>query len=105
MNYDFTKDSERKRFYKSSAWYGVNGARNRAVSRDNNECVWCKEEGRVTTNQTATLEVDHIKELKHCTYEEAIDLNNLRTLCSACHNMRHNRFNGKKNKWADDEKW
>lgn len=79
--YNFKSKADRTRFYKSNVWRGVNGVRNQAVRRDGNECVWCKEEGRVTTKDIATLEVDHIKELEHCTYEEAIDLNNLRTLC------------------------
>lgn len=105
MNYNFKSKSERTRFYKSTAWRGVNGVRNRVVKRDGNECIWCKRDGRVTTAEMGTLEVDHIKELEHCTYDEAIDPNNLRTLCSACHNKRHNRFNGTKNKWADDENW
>jgi len=105
LQYNFKLKSERKRFYLSTVWRGVNGIRNRVVKRDNNECQWCKRDGLVTTSNTATLEVDHIKELEHCTYAEAIDPNNLRTLCSACHNKRHNRFNGTKNKWADDEKW
>ena len=110
MQYDFTKASERMRFYKSNAWRGVRGIRNQVVERDGNECVWCKERGLVRTAEMGRLEVDHIKELEHCTYDEAIDLNNLRTLCSRHHNERHNRYIGgkfkwKPNKWAHDEKW
>lgn len=109
MQYNFKDKSERRRFYKSNAWRGVNGVRNQVVKRDGNECVWCKENGLVTTAEMGTLEVDHIKELEQCTYAEAIDLNNLRTLCSYHHNVRHNRFDGQiqtvRKKKFDDEKW
>lgn len=79
--YNFKSKAERTRFYKSNIWRGVNGVRNRAVKRDNNECIWCKGEGRVTTKEMNVLEVDHIIPLENCTYQQAIDLNNLRTLC------------------------
>ena len=101
-----TKEQQRK-FYKSNIWRGVNGIRNQIIARDK-ECVMCKEEGKVNTADMTTLEVDHILELEHCTYEQAIDLNNLRALCNRHHNLRHNHFNGKKlkeSKWAYDEKW
>lgn len=107
MQYDFKKKSERTRFYKSRAWRGVNGVRNRVVKRDNNECLHCKRDSLVTTKEMGTLEVDHIIDLEQCTYEQAIDPNNLRTLCNYHHNVRHNRFNGtsqNKNKW-NDEQW
>lgn len=108
MQYNFKDKSERRRFYKSNAWRGVNGVRNQVVKRDGNECVWCKRDGKVTTSDMAILEVDHIKELEHCTYTEAIDLNNLRTLCRSCHNKRHNRFDGQyksKRKFINEERW
>jgi len=108
LQYNFKLKSERTRFYKSNAWRGVNGVRNQVVKRDGNECVMCKEEGKVMTTDMGTLEVDHIIELEHCTYEQAIDPNNLRTLCNYHHNVRHNRFNGtthKSNSKWNDEKW
>lgn len=92
------------RFYKSNVWRGVNGVRNQAVKRDR-ECVWCREKGLVTVTN---LEVDHIKPVEECTYEQAIDLKNLRVLCRSCHNERHNRFDGRENKinkFISDEKW
>lgn len=104
LNYNFKSKVDRIRFYKSSIWCGKNGARIKALKRDNYECVWCKKEGHVTTNDMESLEVDHIKELEYCTFDEAIDLNNLRTLCKYHHNQRHNRFDGHENKW-DDERW
>lgn len=106
--YNFKDKSERRRFYKSNAWRGVNGVRNQVVKRDGNECVHCKRDGLVTTEEMGQLEVDHIKTLEHCTYTEAIDLNNLRTLCSYHHNVRHNRFDGaahESNKKWEDERW
>ena len=81
--------SERALFYASQAWRNL---RSRALERDHYECVWCREEGKVTT---ANLEVDHIKELEYYP-EHALDLDNLRTLCKECHNKRHNRFQFRK---------
>lgn len=119
MDYNFKLKTDRLRFYKSNVWRGKNGIRNQRVRMDHNECVWCKEEGLVTSKRAKRLddgqskvdvkdnklEVDHIIELEHCTYAQAIDLNNLRTLCTYHHNVRHDRFDGKhENKW-DDEKW
>ena len=103
MEYNFKSKSERRRFYKSNAWRGVNGLRNRAIKRDG-ECVWCRNNGLVTITN---LEVDHIIPLEDCTYEQATDLDNCRTLCHACHNVRHNRFDGRqtKEKRWDDERW
>lgn len=105
---EFATKQNRIRFYKSNIWRGVNGVRNQALKRDSNECVWCKRDGLVTTKEMGTLEVDHIKELEYCTYDEAIDLDNLRTLCKYHHNVRHNRFDGttpeSNLKW-NDEQW
>lgn len=88
-------------FYKSSAWQKL---RLEALERDNHECIWCAQEGKVTTKHDVVLEIDHIQEIEFHP-ELALELDNLRTLCKACHNKRHNRFDGKKNKWIDDEKW
>ena len=65
----------------------------------------CKKEGKVTTKERATLEVDHIAEIE-TTPELAEELTNLRTLCRPHHNQRHNRFGyaKKESKW-NDEKW
>ena len=54
--------------------------RDYVLRRDGYECLFCKEEGKVTTTYDSVLEVDHIKELdKHP--ELALDVDNLRTLC------------------------
>lgn len=67
--------------------------------------MWCRDKGLVTIDN---LEVDHIIPVEECTYEQAIDLDNVRVLCKACHNARHNRFDGaaenKKKTW-NDEMW
>lgn len=76
------------------------------LERDNYECLWCKEEGRVTDKNSATLEVDHIFELEFHP-NLATEPENLRTLCRDCHNKRHKRFNyrpksKKEIKWDDE---
>lgn len=93
---DVSTPRARDKFYHSGDWIRV---REQVLKRDNKECQWCKAEGRVTTAKTATLEIDHIKELQY--YPElALEPSNLRTLCHDCHNIRHNRH---KDKQFDDE--
>lgn len=85
---DVSTRASRRQFYQSSKWRRLRQA---ILVRDNFECQWCKSAGLVTTAHDAVLEVDHIQELEH--YPElALDENNLRTLCKACHNKRHERF-------------
>ncbi|MBM7605996.1 5-methylcytosine-specific restriction endonuclease McrA [Metabacillus crassostreae] len=99
---------QKRKFYKSKQWSGVNGLREQAIRRDNYECQECKRLGKVYTDKHdpdkhKRLDVDHIKEIY--TYPElALELDNLETLCIRCHNKKHNRFRFKKNKW-DDERW
>ncbi|AVQ35789.1 HNH endonuclease [Staphylococcus kloosii] len=101
---DYNTYKVRKSFYNSKSWQEV---RAYVLHRDSYECTWCKEEGRVTTND---LEIDHIKELQDRP-DLKLEPDNLRTLCMACHNKRHqrfqyggNQFKPKENKWQD-EKW
>lgn len=105
MATDYSKKEERTKFYKSTDWKKVREA---VLERDNHECVWCKERGKVTNKKKATLEVDHINELEYHP-DKALDIDNLRTLCRQCHNRRHKRFgpgtNRKENKWDEDERW
>lgn len=91
--------SERRAFYNSLEWKNF---RPLVLERDNYECVWCKEEAKLTTIHDAVLEVDHIKELKDHP-ELALELSNCRTLCKNCHNKRHKRFNFRKSK--KEKKW
>lgn len=87
---------DRREFYNSNDWRIL---RKLALERDHHECVWCREEGKVTTDN---LEVDHIKELEF--YPEfALDIDNLRTLCKECHNKRHNRFQFRKSQKMMDK--
>jgi len=89
---------QRSQFYNSSEWRTI---RRQVLKRDHYECVWCRDEGKVTTTN---LEVDHIKELEF--YPEfALDLDNLRTLCKSCHNKRHNRFDKNDRNFRKDEWW
>lgn len=101
---DVSTRKARARFYGSSQWKAL---RQQRLELDNYECLWCKEEGKLTTRYDSILEVDHIKELEDFP-DLALDINNLRTLCKDCHNKRHGRFNyresERKRKW-DDEWW
>lgn len=109
------EEQERREFYNSQAW---RKKRKDIKKRDNNECQWCKKEGRVTID-TGTLNrngrkknaliVHHIKErLEHP--ELALDDDNLVTVCFKCHEQHHERWTDnvgkqKENKWTADEKW
>ncbi|CAH0259107.1 hypothetical protein SRABI96_03375 [Peribacillus sp. Bi96] len=102
---EYTTREQQRDFYKSNAWRGNNGLREQALRRDGYECVMCREEGKVTTRDHATLEVDHIFEIE-IHPEKAHDLDSLRTLCRYHHNKRHNRFGfvKKEKKW-NNERW
>ncbi|WP_288746325.1 HNH endonuclease [uncultured Enterococcus sp.] len=91
-------------FYLTAEW---RQKRIEILERDHYECLWCKAEGKLTTQYDAILEIDHIKELE--THPElAWDNDNLQTLCRSCHNKKHHRFefkeSNRKRKW-DDEWW
>lgn len=88
MIQDTSTKEARAKFYSSCQWKELRVA---VLERDHYECQWCKEDGKVTTQSDAVLEVDHIKELEF--YPElALELDNMRTLCKDCHNKRHDRF-------------
>ena len=93
---EVSTQEDRREFYNSNDWRTL---RKLALERDHHECIWCREEGKVTTDN---LEVDHIKELEF--YPEfALDIGNLRTLCKECHNKRHNRFQFRKSQKMMDK--
>lgn len=99
---DVSTKAARHNFYSSLTW---KLKRQEILERDQYECQWCKENGKVTTQFDSILEIDHIKELAdHPAL--ALDNDNLRTLCKDCHNKRHKRFNFKESKrqkkWADE---
>lgn len=98
---DVTSPESRAKFYASTKWRQL---RLIILERDNYECLWCKENGKVNDRNTVVLEVDHIVELEHHP-EFALTPMNLRTLCKDCHNKRHKRFNHRPNKaqrWNDE---
>ena len=97
---EYKTHEQKRKFYDSYKWRKV---RKQVLMRDNYECQWCKEEGKVTTDN---LEVDHIKEIEFHP-DLALDTKNMRVLCKYHHNVRHDRFDGKetKEKRWDDEKW
>lgn len=103
---DVHSHAGRAHFYRSPEWKAL---REQVLERDHYECQWCKAEGRVTTGNDMTLEIDHIKTLEERP-DLALEPDNLRTLCRDCHNKRHGRFNYKrlgrpKNPYANDERW
>lgn len=109
---EYTTDAQKKTFYNSNAWRGVNGLRNQALKRDNYECQECKRQGRVHIDsektpgerKTIELNVHHIKEIEF--YPElALQLNNLETLCLFHHNLIHEKKFVKKKPVWNDEKW
>ena len=109
---EYVTDAQRKTFYNSAAWCGVNGVRKQALKRDNYECQECKRQGRVHVDsikvpgerKTIELNVHHIKEIETHPHL-ALKLNNLETLCLFHHNLIHEKkFVKKKEVWRD-ERW
>ncbi|WP_407938551.1 HNH endonuclease [Niallia nealsonii] len=87
------------KFYKSRAWKDL---REVALRRDNYECQNCKGRGRYHRAQC----VHHIKEVKPHP-ELALTLDNLMSLCNACHNQVHDRVAAKRGqpKFVNEERW
>lgn len=115
---EYKTEEQKKSFYNSDAWRGLNGLRIQALERDNYECQHCKEEGNVTIDsikeegkrKEIVLNVDHKYPIEF--YPKlALVLDNLQTLCIYHHNLKEGRIAElkkyqfkKKNKW-NDEKW
>lgn len=74
------EDSKKKKqtnpFYRTKEW---KKKRLEILQRSNWECEWCKAEGKVTTKDHATLEIDHIEELSERP-DLALEDSNLRVL-------------------------
>ncbi len=86
--YNKTRDPKYVRFYNSNDWRTLSAKR---LQDDNYKCVMC---GKIAT------EVDHIIEIKTPEgWGRRLDYSNTRSLCSDCHNKRHNRFKRRKNKY------
>lgn len=74
-------------FYNSRTW---RKKRRAILERDNYECQRCKSKGLVSKADT----VHHIKELKDHP-RLGMTNNNLMSVCFRCHNIIHERFDGK----------
>lgn len=91
-----------KKIYKCRYWR--DRVRSDIIARDNNECQWCKLNGKVTKNN---LVVHHIEELKD-NPARAYDYDNLVAICRDCHEKHHDRFqeeHKKNKKFINEEKW
>lgn len=101
-------------FYNSTPWKHM---RNYIRKRDNNECQWCKTNGKLTIDtgelnrngrKKNALIVHHIKELKDDP-ELKLSEENLVLICFECHERHHERWvvnhKTKPNKWKEDEMW
>ena len=103
MSKTYLTKQDKDNFYNSTAWRKL---RLVILERDNRECRWCKEQGKVTTEDDTTLIVDHIKELE--THPDlALEPSNLRVLCFFHHEVRHKRifkgnFNKRSTRWSDE---
>ncbi|MEB1809038.1 MAG: HNH endonuclease [Bacillaceae bacterium] len=106
---EYKTPEQKRKFYNSSKWKSL---RLKALQRDNYECQECKRLGRVHVDsvkedgkrKSIELNVHHIKEIE-IHPEEALNINNLETLCLDHHNEIHEKsFAPHKPKW-DDEKW
>ncbi|AFC28384.1 electron transporter [Paenibacillus mucilaginosus 3016] len=80
--YDKARDPKLVSFYKSSSWLSTRQA---VLSRDNHLCQHCLQEQRLTP----AVMVHHIQEVRK-DWEVRLDLDNLISLCDACHNKVHN---------------
>ncbi len=108
-------EKEVKHFYNSKEW---KGKRIDILQRDLFECQDCRRRLR-EAQETGTrlygedtkirraVEVHHIKELKEYP-DRALEDDNLISLCTQCHNIRHGRNPKRfvrKKKLVSDEKW
>lgn len=79
-----------QKFYKSRAWIALREA---ALQRDHYLCVRCLKKKRFTPATT----VHHIVSREDAP-EKALELENLESLCAACHNAEHPEKHGGKKK-------
>ncbi len=86
---------ERRKFYASKEWLHIRTVR---LQRDHYQCQDCLSKKKITLAEA----VHHIKELAD--YPElALDINNLVSLCAACHNERHG-YKGKRKQRSEPPK-
>lgn len=77
------RNQKAKAFYKSRAWQA---ARRRTLIRDHYLCQDCFQENRITQADTVHHRVEISKD-----WSKRLDIDNLLSLCSACHNKRHSK--------------
>lgn len=88
------------RCYQLKEWRGAKGIRALAKARDK-YCVDCAKLGKLSRIE----EVHHEVELKEDP-TKFLKLENVVCLCQACHNKRHERFEGEKKKsFTTEERW
>lgn len=93
-----------RKFYKSAVW---KHKRQEILKRDNFECQRCKSKGRFSKAEI----VHHIKHLRD--YPElALVGDNLKSVCSTCHNQLHpEKFEKFRSNWKErnepitEERW
>lgn len=79
--YNRNRDPKYTKFYNSKAWRTLSRTR---IQMDNYRCVKCG---------AFAEEVDHIIPIQQSDgWEKRFDIDNLQTLCKACHNEKHKRF-------------
>lgn len=84
--YNKTRDPKYGRFYNSSEWRILSRKR---LQGDGYKCVKCR---------GIASEVDHIKAIQTPEgWELRLDYDNLQSLCTSCHNEKHERFKRRMN--------
>ncbi len=76
----YGRDGDSKSFYNSKAWRRIANAQLKREPL----CAECLKEGRVTPAEIA----DHIQPIREG--GARLDMENLQSLCRACHNRKHN---------------
>lgn len=90
IRYNKTRDPKYTRFYNSMDWRVLS---RRKLQDDGYKCVKC---GKIAS------EVDHIKPIQiPGGWELRLDIDNLQSLCIACHNEKHERFKKKRKRLED----
>src|SRR3712207_8104924 len=87
---DWLAEGKDYRCYQLKEWRGSKGIRARAKARDK-YCVDCAKIGKLSRIE----EVHHEVELKQDP-TKFLKLENVVCLCQACHNKRHERFEGER---------
>lgn len=90
--YNAKRDPQVTKFYHSKEWQMLSAKR---MQMDGFKCRHCGKAvgARRMDGTVVRLEVDHIEEISTPEgWAKRYDIDNLRTLCTQCHNERHHRF-------------